>query len=403
MNHIAVIGGGAAGFFAALRCAERYPAATITLFEKTDKLLYKVRISGGGRCNVTHHCFEVAELCKNYPRGHRELRGPFSRFGPQHTVAWFAQQGVRLKTEADGRMFPVTDNSETIAGCFLQLAQQTGIHIRTRCGLQQLQPTATGWVVHTTSGQAYTADAVIVTTGSNHGIWHELTALGHTIVPPVPSLFTFHIQSPLLQGLAGISVPLATVSLQQPERITTSGPLLITHWGLSGPAVLKLSAWGARALAGVNYRCTIQVNWVGGLPYQTVLDELKERKQQHPRQQPLAQPLYHIPQRLWKSLLQPIAPQLRYADLSNAQLQHMAATLTQCSLPVNGKSTHKDEFVTAGGVDLKEVDFKTMQSKLHKGLFFAGEVLDIDAVTGGFNFQAAWTTAWIAGALGGPL
>lgn len=394
MKHIVVAGGGAAGFFAALACAEANPDYRVIILEKSQKLLQKVSISGGGRCNVTHACFDARELVKFYPRGHKQLIGPFSRFNPTHTINWFAQRGVQLKTESDGRMFPVTDSSQTIINCFINEANRLKVAIQLGAGIDKLTPVNNTWQIQLHTGKTMVADAVIVTAGSSLQVWKMLAATGHTIVPPVPSLFTFNISDKRLQDLQGLSVSNATVSITG-SKLKTSGPLLITHWGLSGPAILKASAWGARELAAINHRFEIDVNWTGTLTREEVKSELLRNKAEHPKRQPWNHPLFNIPQRLWKSLTD--CEGMNYADLSKSKIESIAGNLAASHFAVHGKSTFKDEFVTAGGVDLSEVDFKTMQSKKLNGLYFAGEVLDIDAVTGGFNFQAAWTTGFVAG------
>lgn len=400
-KHIIVIGGGAAGFFSALACAESNPGARITILEKSPKLLEKVKISGGGRCNVTHACFEPKELVKHYPRGEKQLLGPFHKFFTNNTLEWFELRGVEIKAEDDGRMFPVTDSSQTIIDCFLSEARRLEVDIKTLTGVEDLIPPKhdkAHWQVITNKGTTLNADAVIVTTGSAARMWQILEKLGHRVIPPVPSLFTFNIKDERIKDLLGVSVELAEVKVNS-TKFSARGPLLITHWGMSGPAILRLSAWGARDLAAVHHKFEITVNFVAAYSPAEVLEHLKNYKQQNPKRQVNAHNLFGVPVRLWKQLVAavPGINENKWADLSNKQIDLMAKELSQATYKVNGKSTNKDEFVTAGGVDLDEVDFKTMQSKKHKGLYFAGEVLDIDAITGGFNFQAAWTTGWIAG------
>ncbi len=394
MKKVVIVGGGAAGFFAAIACAEKNPDYQVTILEKSQKLLAKVKVSGGGRCNVTHACFEPKQLVKFYPRGERQLLGPFTRFNPSNTIEWFAQRGVKLKAEPDGRMFPITDSSQTIIDCFIEEAKRRRIEIKLGGGVEQLQKQNEKWEV-TTKSETIVCDAVIITTGSSEQVWRMLKNLGIKIVEPVPSLFTFNINDQRLKELPGVAVKNATVTVRENVKLKTTGPLLITHWGLSGPAILKLSAWGARALAALNYQFTINVNWTGVNSKESVLQQLQQLKQTSGRQQISNHPMFDIPIRLWKVLVN--AEGLNNADLSKTKLNEIASSLTECLFEVNGKSTFKEEFVTAGGVDLNEVDFKTMQSKSLSGLFLAGEVLDIDAVTGGFNFQAAWTTGYIAG------
>jgi len=401
---IIVIGGGASGFFAAIACAEAHPGYDITILERSPNLLSKVKISGGGRCNVTHACFEARQLVKYYPRGEKQLRGPFTRFNPTHTIDWFRSRGVELKTEEDGRMFPVTDNSQTIINCFLGEAKRLGVKIQTHVGVEDLIPPKTNpenaqWTLITNSGSTMLADAVIVATGSSARVWSMLSGLGLQIVSAVPSLFSFNIKDERINDLVGLSVETATVSVVD-TRLKTEGPLLITHWGMSGPGILRLSAWGARLLAERHHQFQIEVNWTGKHTMPEVIEDIKQVKRRHAKKVVTANPLFNIPRRLWERLSGLVTgnkPQFNYADLSNKQIEHLAKEIVAGRYKVTGKSTFKDEFVTAGGVDLKEIEFKTMQSKKLPGLFFAGEVLDIDAITGGFNFQCAWTTGWISG------
>ncbi len=395
---ICIIGGGAAGFFAAITAAEARPDARITILERGPAVLQKVRISGGGRCNVTHACFDARELVRNYPRGSRELLGPFLRFGPQETVEWFAARGVRLKTEADGRMFPVTDDAGTIVECLRNAAHRAGVQVRTGVRVEGLEPLGGKWHIRCTRETPLIADRVLVATGGNEAVWTLLAGLGHRIVPPVPSLFTFHIRDPRLRDLAGISVPDA--GLQVPDaRLSARGPLLITHWGLSGPGILRLSAWGARALHALEYRFELTVNWLGETPTAAVLEAFTAIKQTQGRKTVAANAQFGLPQRLWERLVAAagLAPELRWADTSKSELQGLSAELCAGAFAVRGKSTFKEEFVTAGGVDLRDLQFKTFESKCCPHMYLAGEVLDIDALTGGFNFQAAWTGGWIAG------
>ncbi len=396
-----VIGGGAAGFFAAIRAAEANPGTKVIILEKGREVLQKVKVSGGGRCNVTHACFDAKELVKHYPRGGKALHGPFSRFQPGDTIGWFEQRGVRLKIEEDGRMFPVTDNSMTIVNCLLQAASKAGVEVRTgenATHFAKQENENGGWIVATQSGHQYQASSLMIATGSSPRIWELLKELGHAIVPPVPSLFTFNIKDKRIEGLMGLSVPSAMVKVVG-EKLAATGPLLITHWGMSGPGILRLSAWGARILAEKSYRFDIEVSW---LNYATeeMVEELNEAKLEHAKKLVAAQcPFPSLPRRLWESLVAAagIAPDLRWADLGKEKLRKLATELGAGRYLVTGKSTFKEEFVTSGGVELDEVNFKTFESKLHPGLYFAGEVLDIDAITGGFNFQAAWTGGWLVG------
>jgi predicted Rossmann fold flavoprotein len=406
---VIVIGGGAAGFFAAISCAEKLGArGTVTLLEATAHPLAKVRVSGGGRCNVTHACFEPRELVKKYPRGGRELLGAFSRFQPRDTVAWFAARGVELKTEEDGRMFPVTDDSATIVECLTRTAEQAGVKIVTSLGVRTVErsPVTSG----SSSGSAFwltltddsnlRCERLLIATGGNKSSAGLTIAekLGHSIEPLVPSLFTFHIDDKRLEGLSGVSVPNATTSVPG-TKLKESGPLLITHWGLSGPAILKLSAWGARELAKVNYEFPVTVNFTGPHTRESLLKELTSVREKNPRKQITTWSPLDMPQRLWERLVTSsgIPATAPWAQVGNAALASLAAQLTAAEFKVVGKSLFKEEFVTCGGVKLSEVDFRTMESRVCPGLHFAGEVLDIDGITGGFNFQSAWTTGWLAG------
>lgn len=396
-----VIGGGAAGFFAAINCAMTYPQARITLLEAGKQFLSKVRISGGGRCNVTHHCFEPAQLVQYYPRGGKALRGAFSRFQPKNTIAWFAARGVPLKTEADGRMFPVTDDSATIVDCLLQTAREYGVHCRSQVPVQTVQKLAAEFLITLKSGEILSSDRLLLATGSNPLGYRWAKELGHQIEAPVPSLFTFNLQDARLEDLAGISVEKVRLSLLSPgkKRLEQTGPLLITHWGISGPAVLKLSAWEARLLYDHHYQMPLRINWLPDDNRESLQAILLTTKCQQGRKQistfsPLA-----LPKRLWQNFVNfaGIDPKTLWAELSKKQLQDLIQNLLMGTYQIQGKGLFKDEFVTCGGINLKEVDFKTMESKKCPNLYFAGEILDIDGVTGGFNFQSAWTTAWLAG------
>lgn len=399
-KQIVVVGGGAAGFFGAIKAAEDAPDATVFLLEKSPELLAKVTLSGGGRCNVTHHCFDVDRLVRNYPRGERELLGPFHRFQPRDTVDWFASRGVKLKVESDGRMFPVTDRSATIVEALTTAARQSGVKIRTSCGLQELRRRVEGGFDLTlTDGSALACDRVLLATGGNKNTagYRLAASVGHTIEEPVPSLFTFHINDPSLHALAGIAVPDAQVTAPE-VHLVQSGPLLITHWGLSGPAVLKLSSWGARDFAARDYSFALHVMWQRGLQ-DGVVQALQEWRTRHPARTVVSGGPLDAPVRLWVWLCERAGVEVDrvWSRLTKDQAAKLAGELTACRLEVTGKSTFKEEFVTCGGVKLSEVNFKTMESRVCPGLHLAGEVLNIDAVTGGFNFQAAWTTGWLAG------
>lgn len=401
---VAVVGGGAAGFFAAIACAEKNPAAAVTLYEATAHPLAKVRISGGGRCNATHACFEPRELAKRYPRGGRELLGAFHRWGPRDTIAWFAERGVELKTEADGRMFPVTDDSATIVDCLTQAATKAGVEVRTSLGVRKIERVGRGderafWVTLTDNTE-FRCERVLLATGGNRASAGLAIAagLGHAIEPPVPSLFTFHIDDKRLERLSGIAIENVAVTVPG-TKLKESGPLLITHWGLSGPAILKLSAWGARELAALNYEFPLRVNFVPPHTRESLLQLFATTRTANPRKQLGTWNPLGLPARFWERLLETsgLAPTVQWAGVPNAALGTLAGHLTAADFKVVGKSLNKEEFVTCGGVRLSEVEFKTLESKLCPGLHFAGEVLDIDGITGGFNFQAAWTTGWLAG------
>jgi len=400
-RRIAVLGGGAAGFFAAITCAEQLgQAGRVTLFEATPHLLSKVRISGGGRCNVTHACFEPAELVKKYPRGGRELLGAFHRFQPRDTIEWFASRGVATKTEEDGRMFPTTDDSATIVDCLMSAAARAGVTLRTSTPVRSAIKEGETFRLSLGNGSVEEFDRVIVATGGNKASGGLAIAgsFGHAIVPPVPSLFTFHITDPRLADLAGISVDNVTVTAPG-TKLKTDGPVLITHAGLSGPGILKLSAWGAREFAEKHYAFPITLNWVPPHTRDSLVKALGVVREQNARKQVTTFSPVAMPQRLWERFViaAGIPTTTPWAHVSNPALQTLATQLTAAEFKVDGKSMFKDEFVTCGGVKLSEVDFKTMASRHCAGLHFAGEVLDVDGVTGGFNFQNAWTTGHLAG------
>jgi len=398
---VVVIGGGAAGFFGAITCAETYCDPQITILEAGREPLTKVRISGGGRCNVTHACFDPAELVQNYPRGGKALRGAFSRFQPRDTVAWFAAQGVELKTEADGRMFPITDDSATIVDCLLETAKASGVKLRTGVRVVAVEKNAAQYQVHLKSGEMLICDRLLIATGSNPTGYQIAKALGHQIEPPVPSLFTFNIPDRQLHELAGVSLNKVRLRLQIPGKppLSQTGPMLITHWGLSGPAILKLSAWGARILQENHYQAILLINWVTDSNPEQLRKQLLAVRSQLPQRQISTTCPILLPRRLWEYLISRvnIGKEDRWAGLSNKQINQLIEELTQGEYQIKGKGVFKEEFVTCGGISLKEVDCKTMESKFSPGLYFAGEVLDIDGITGGFNFQSAWTTAWLAG------
>ena len=397
---VIVAGGGAAGFFAAIRAAQLNPNLRILILEKASQTLGKVLISGGGRCNVTHACFEPDKLITYYPRGGNELRGAFSRFQPKDTVNWFEERNVKLKVENDGRIFPVTDNSNTIANCLRDSAKQAGVRVELGASVLSVEKTSQGGFRLEVQKEAQKVfiqtSKMMFATGSDRKSQSLIQKLGHTIVPQVPSLFTFNIKDKRINELAGVAVEDVTVKM---DGLTARGPLLVTHWGMSGPAVLRLSAWGARILFDKNYASLLTVNWLGDYKLDSALEVLQRNKDWHEnaRKKVSAHSAFsQIPLRLWKQLVYFIGEK-NWADVSKAELQKLAQELTAGEYKIQGKGQFKDEFVTCGGVNLKEVDFKTMQSRIVDGLYFGGEVLDIDGITGGFNFQAAWTTGWLAG------
>ena len=396
---IIIVGGGAAGFFTAINIVEKNPKLKVAILERGTEVLQKVRISGGGRCNVTHACFEPNELVKFYPRGEKELRGPFHQFCSGDTIEWFEKHGVALKIEDDGRMFPVSNTSQSIIDCFLQATQKLGIKVLTGQSVQSIFKKENTWKIETQS-ENYIAEKLILATGSNPKIWEMLQTYGHAIVNPVPSLFTFNIKDSRIKELPGVAA-VAKVKVKD-TKLESTGPLLITHWGMSGPAILKLSAWGARILHDKNYQFTIFVNWLNDLDIADAEKKLKELKQEHAKKAVSKKSPFDFPNRLWENLVlasgidtSTTLGTTKWADLSKIQLQNLAHQLTNGTFQVNGKSTFKEEFVTAGGIDLKEINFKTMESKLHENLYFAGEIVNIDAITGGFNFQNAWTSGFI--------
>ena len=394
-----VVGGGAAGFFAAINAARLAPGKKVVIIEKSSKVLAKVKVSGGGRCNVTHACFDNRELVNFYPRGGKELRGAFSRFNPTQTVEWFKERGVELKTESDGRMFPVSNSSETIVNCLLLEASKLGVSILMQKEVLEINKTSSGFSVLINNQELILCSKIIIATGGSakDAGYNFIQQIGHKIIPPVPSLFTFNIPNNSIRELMGISVEQVVVSIQG-TSIQTKGPLLITHWGFSGPAILKASAWAARQLAAYQYNFTVNVNWMAGNKEEFILEELKKSKQVYNAQLLVSVNPFKIVKRLWEFfvLKNGLDTAFRWADLSNKQLRNLAQLLTSDNYVVSGKTTFKEEFVTCGGIALEEIDFKFMESKKVKGLFFVGEILDIDGVTGGFNFQAAWTSGWLA-------
>ncbi len=399
-QRIVIVGGGAAGFFAAITCAELRRGAEIIILEKTSHFLSKVKISGGGRCNVTHACFDARELTTRYPRGERALIAPFKQFQASDTVAWFAERGVKLKTEDDGRMFPTTDSSQTIIDCLLNAARDAGVKLKTNCSVESAFKKPDGFELKLSDGETMACDKLLLATGGcrTPALGQLAVSLGHSLESPVPSLFTFHIEKAWLRELTGVSVENVVASV--PEiKLREQGPLLVTHWGLSGPAILRVSAWGARELHDANYHFPLQINWLPHLNEEKLAAEFSSRRNSQPAKAIVNYPVAPLPSRLWEQLVMAssIPRDARWSSLSHSAQHKLIQQLLRTEFPVTGKSLNKDEFVTCGGVRLNEVNFKTMESKICPGLFFAGEVLDIDGITGGFNFQAAWTTGWLAG------
>jgi len=394
IKDVIIIGGGAAGFFAAINIAEQNPDLKITILERGKEVLTKVKVSGGGRCNVTHAEFIPQDLVTNYPRGEKELLGPFHTFMTGDTIAWFEERGVELKIEEDGRMFPVSNSSQTIIDCFVNQANKYNVEVLKNQSVNTIKNENEVWEL-TTKNSIYKGKKLIVATGSNPKIWKLLEGFSHHIVKPVPSLFTFNIKDSRINDIPGVVAQNVTVKVLD-SHLESSGPLLITHWGFSAPAILKLSAFGALELAKRNYNFDIEINFVNQASEDTI-EALKQIKKDASKKAIYNYSQFNLPKRLWQKLVLAagITEQLRWADANKEQLQKLNNQLTKSVFSVSGKSTFKEEFVTAGGIDLKEINFKTFESKHHKNLFFAGEVINVDAVTGGFNFQNAWTSAYI--------
>jgi predicted Rossmann fold flavoprotein len=392
---VLVVGGGAAGFFAAINTAELNPGLSVAILERGTSVLNKVKVSGGGRCNVTHAEFIPNELASYYPRGQKELKGPFHSFMTGDTMAWFESRGVPLKIEDDGRVFPVSNSSQTIIDCFLKQSQKYDIKLKKNHAVRSIGQTGDSWAVETTK-EVFYCKKLMIATGSNPKIWQMLQSLGHNISPAVPSLFTFDIDDPRLKDIPGVVAKDVAVEVMG-TSLHSEGPLLITHSGLSAPSILKLSAFGAIELAQLNYKFKIKINFIQQ-DAASCLEVLMKNKLELSKKLVRNTPLFELPKRLWVKLVQAsaIADELRWADLNKLQLQSLSKQLTKAVFQVHGKSTFKEEFVTAGGIDLKEINFKTYESKLFKNLFFAGEIINIDGVTGGFNFQNAWTGAYLA-------
>ncbi|PJZ59047.1 NAD(P)/FAD-dependent oxidoreductase [Leptospira barantonii] len=396
-TRIAVIGGGAAGFFGAIQIASE-GNCSVTLLEKGKQVLSKVKVSGGGRCNVTHHCLDPETLSKNYPRGERELRWAFETFGPKDTIRWYEERGVLLKTEADGRMFPITDSSETILQALFQEAKKVGVKLKTETEIHSVTPMPDStFQIRLKTGEILEFNKILFATGSGRKAWTWLQAMGHTILDPVPSLFTFKIEDPRFENLSGLAFEKTECSLVE-FGYSQLGPLLITHWGASGPAILKLSAKGARELFDKEYDTILKVNLVPGMKKDEVRKKIEKEKELHPSKAISNTPVLGIPRRYWERILEihAIDSSKKWSGLSSKDLHAITEELTDARFKISGKGEFKDEFVTCGGVSRKEVNFKTMESKVVPGIYFAGEVLDVDGVTGGFNFQNAWTTSYIA-------
>lgn len=399
---VGVIGAGAAGYFAAITCAESFRSARVILLESSRQPLYKVGISGGGRCNVTHNCFEVDRLLLGYPRGHKELIGPFSKFQPRDTVKWFESRGVKLKAEPDGRMFPTTDDSGTIIHCLQNAASKADVRLEQQKRVERIERSDSGeFIVHFKESAPEHYDRILLATGSSPSGYRIAQSLGHALIAPVPSLFTFKIKDQRLHDLAGLSFDDAVLELQVEgfKSIAWRGPVLITHWGLSGPAVLKLSAWGARHLFACRYQADLVIDFLGDTKPDTLLEQMHEYRAEHPTRSIQAHKFLPIPKRYWERIvnISGIDENQTWSHITKEQLHQVCDELTKAKFRITGKGEFKEEFVTAGGVKLKEVDFRTMESRICRGLFFAGEILDIDGITGGFNFQAAWSTGWVAG------
>jgi predicted Rossmann fold flavoprotein len=396
---LVVIGGGAAGFFCAINAARLHPNLDVCILEKSNKLLAKVKVSGGGRCNTTHACFEIPELVQKYPRGQNFLKKTFHWFNTNDTIQWFAERGVDLKTEADGRMFPKSNESQTIIDCLLKEADKYKVQVQIQTAVEKISINEAGIYLLQTTSKTLEANYVCVATGGfpKAQQFDFITNLGHHIEAPVPSLFTFNMPGNPITELMGVSVPEAQVKIAG-SKIMATGPLLITHWGMSGPAILKCSAWGARELANVGYQFTIRVNWIPTYAEQDLRTAWPLIRAEQGNTKMGGRNPFELPSRLWLHLLtvSGIDAGASWATLTSGGQNKLILALTAFECKVSGKTTFKDEFVTCGGIKLSEIDANSMQSKLHKGLYFAGEIMDIDGITGGFNFQNAWTSGWIA-------
>jgi hypothetical protein len=392
---VMIVGGGAAGFFAAINIAEQNRDLKVSILERGKDVLTKVKVSGGGRCNVTHAEFIPQELVQNYPRGEKELLGPFHQFMTGDTIEWFEKRGVELKIEEDGRMFPITNSSQTIIDCFLNEAKKYNVEVLLNHSVQSMNKQGSGYEIETSKG-GFFSEKLLIATGSNPKIWKLLEGLNHTVLAPVPSLFTFNINDQRIKDIPGVVAQNVEVKVLETD-LWSEGPLLITHWGMSAPSILKLSAFGALELAKRDYKFQIEINFIKN-SFEACLEYLKVLKQDLAKKTVFKSTQFDLPKRLWHKLVlaSEMTDETRWADLNRNQLENLSNQLTSAVFNVDGKSTFKEEFVTAGGVNLKEINFKTFESKLNKNLYFAGEVLNIDAITGGFNFQNAWTGAYIA-------
>jgi predicted Rossmann fold flavoprotein len=396
---VVIVGGGAAGFFAAIETTSQNPKLRVVIVEKTSQLLAKVRISGGGRCNVTHNCFEPTPLSKHYPRGQHVLKQLFRKFQASDTVAWFSERGVKLKTEDDGRIFPITDNSQTVIDCLMRCTQAAGIEIATSCEVDALKKKQNTFEVSCRNGTSFTGKKLLIAMGGHpkSDAYEWLAKSGLSVKAPIPSLFTFNDPSKDFSELMGVAVQHAEVKIAG-TKFTSAGPVLITHWGLSGPAVIRLSSWAAEYLHDVHYKFTALVNWTGDQTEDSVRETFRLKNKIEGAKKISGQPLFKVPQRLWQKLCAKadINDNLVWAEAPSKTINRLLEFLIRCPFEISGKTTFKEEFVTCGGVDLTEIDMETLESKKLPGVYFAGEVLDIDGETGGFNFQSAWTTAFVA-------
>ncbi|HET9435201.1 MAG TPA: NAD(P)/FAD-dependent oxidoreductase [Chitinophagaceae bacterium] len=402
-KHLIVIGGGAAGFFCAINAARMDRSLKVTIIEKSNKLLAKVKVSGGGRCNVTHACFDIAEMSKRYPRGQHFVKKAFHQFFTTDTIKWFEERGVKLKTEEDGRMFPVTDSSQTVIECLLKEANESGVEILMNREVKKINAQQSMFNVQCSNGEISDADFICIASGGypKSSMFDWLKELGHTIEEPVPSLFTFNLPKHPITKLMGVSVERTKVKILPMTMGTTleeEGPLLITHWGLSGPAVLKLSAWGARELGVKSYEFKVVVNWLPQFNQKSLKEKFHQLRTGNASQKVINKNVFGLPSRLWEFLAEQsgVKNEWRWADFPSSEQNRLIKNLCSYECEVRGKTTFKEEFVTAGGIKLSEVDANTMMSKKNPNLFFAGEVLDVDGITGGFNFQHAWTSGWVA-------